>query len=149
MAATPRDLWRHNYHYNILHELPHQCWKLSQSDKRLQRETQKFYADKQTNGQTNRQTNEKSLIEWQLGKTAQSRMAFSKAHTSAKWNSSHFVSHWWAGSEPKSNLLLSPIQLIHLVLSKLVHNFLRYSDIFRFWPDLSILEIRPVLTFWP
>ena len=56
--------------------------------------------------QTNQQTNEKSLIEWQLGKTAQSRMALGRAHTSARWNSSRFVSHWWAGSEPKSNPLV-------------------------------------------
>ena len=65
-----------------------------------------WQTDRQTNRQTDKQTNEKSLMEWQLGKTAQSRMALGRVHISARWNSSHFVSHWWAGCETKSNLLV-------------------------------------------
>ena len=33
-------------------------------------------------------------------------MVLGRAHTSARWNSSRFVSHLWAGSEPKSNPLV-------------------------------------------
>ena len=59
--------------------------------------------NKQPNKQTNRQM--KNHSEWQLGKTVQSRMALGRVHTSARWNSSRFLSHWWAGCEPKSNPL--------------------------------------------
>ena len=61
--------------------------------------------------QTDRQM--KNHSEWQPGKTAQSRMALSGAHTSARWDSLRFLSQWWAGSEPKSNPLVLVTYLIH------------------------------------
>ena len=37
-------------------------------------------------------------------------------------------------------IFLSSIQLIHQVLSKSVHNFLRYHAIYSFWPYLSMVK---------
>ena len=65
IAATPHDLWCHNYHFL------HSAWVVapmlqisSQSDERLRRKTRKFCADKQTDWQTNRQTNKQTRMRY-------------------------------------------------------------------------------------
>ena len=71
IAATPRDLWHHNYNFkNYTGVVTPMVKILSQFDKWLRRKTLKFCADKKTKklmkDKFTKQTN--SLIEWHLEK---------------------------------------------------------------------------------
>ena len=54
----------------------------------------------------------------------------------------------WLLNQNRIGLFLSSNQLIHIVLSKFVHNFLKYHALHRFWPHLSMKNHWRILVSW-
>ena len=84
------------------------------------------------------------MLLWSFGNKKQTKTTLSRARTSTRLNSLHFVSHWWAGSatlnQNRIGLFFSPNQLIHLVLSsqKVVDEL--YHARHSFWCYLSMVK---------